>query len=684
MPKTTRTVGLVLLGSFVVFCFTLYHYADLTPASAPRPNWVDASLPQWAGAKRPYQIGRMSPLPMPIAPEPSADGTAAPSHDIATDAARAAKVGAAESANAAQEQQAVQIEDRLQGARQRAAQEATADFDLEKRTETVRLAAENQMAIQAAAEAAAAEQARLAQIEADRQAAAAKEAAQEREAAQTEDRLQGARQRTAQRTTADLEQEKREEAARLAAEKQKTMQAEAAAAERARLAQIEADRQAAAAKEAAQEREAAQLEDRLQNARQREAQLTTADFELEKRTEAARLAAEKQKAIQAAAEATAAEQARLAQIETEKRAADAAVAERVRLAQIEADKQRAANAAENAAREQEAAQTEDRIQSARQRMAERATANFELEKRAETARLAAEKQRVIQAAAAAMAAEGARFARTEAERQAAAAAEAKNEAAQRKAAQIEDRLHGALQSAAKQATADFEHERRAQVDPIATGSIPAPITSLSVRAESGTASVGSLEHPDNPTDGAPARKDARAGQNAILERAGSGRNGQQAGVPLKDRNSNGAPRASVEASRPSNQGDHGTENVTGNAVATSAVAARANEPEGAPSRPILQRRCAAILKSPGEYDNDLVSLCRGWAGAEVHGAGAGPGLSGGEASAGSHSANAEVPVTEGPEEGNKRSQFKRSCSFILQHSEYSHELVHLCELAHRH
>ena len=98
MPKTTRTVGLVLLGLFVVFCSTLYHYADSTPASAPRPNWVDASLPQWAGAKRPYQIGRMSPLPMPIVPEPSADGTAAPSHDIATDAARAAKVGAAESA----------------------------------------------------------------------------------------------------------------------------------------------------------------------------------------------------------------------------------------------------------------------------------------------------------------------------------------------------------------------------------------------------------------------------------------------------------------------------------------------------------------------------------------------------------------------------------------------------------
>jgi hypothetical protein len=247
-------------------------------------------------------------------------------------------------------------------------------------------------------------------------------------------------------------------------------------------------------------------------------------------------------------------------------------------------------------------------------------------------------------------------------------------------------LHGARQSAARQASADFEHERRAQVDPIATGSIPAPTTSLSVRAESGTASVGPLEHPDNPTDGAPARKDARAGQNAILERAGSGRNGQQAGVPLKDRNSNGAPKASVDASRPSNQGDHATENVTANAVATSAVAARANEPEGAPSRPILQRRCAAILKSPGEYDNDLVSLCRGWAGAEVHGAGAGagPGLSGGEASAGSHSANAEVPVTEGPEEGNKRSQFKRSCSFILQHSEYSRELVHLCELAHRH
>src|SRR5580658_1976849 len=98
MPKTTRTVGLVLSGLFIAFCSTLYHYADLTPASAPRPDWVDASLPQWAGAKRPYQIGRMAPLPMPIVPEPSTDGTAAPSHDVGKDTARAAKVGAAESA----------------------------------------------------------------------------------------------------------------------------------------------------------------------------------------------------------------------------------------------------------------------------------------------------------------------------------------------------------------------------------------------------------------------------------------------------------------------------------------------------------------------------------------------------------------------------------------------------------
>jgi hypothetical protein len=606
MPKTTRTVALVLSGLFIVFCSTLYHYADLTPANAPRPDWVNAPLPQWASANGPDQIGRMSPLRMPVVPDPSADGTTVTRHDVATDAARVAKAGAADGA----EQQAAQIEDRLQGARQRAAQQTTADLELEKRREAARLAAENQKAIQAAAEAAAAERARLAQIEADRQAAAAKKSAQDQEAAQTEDRLQGARQRAAQQMTADLE--------------------------------------------------------------------------LEKRREAARLAAENQKAIQAAAEAAAAERARLAQIEAEKQAADAAIAKRARLAQLEADKQTAVNAAKNAAQEQEASQIEDRLQGARRRMAERVTADFELEKRAEATRLAAERQKTMQVATAAMAAEGVVFARTEAGRQAAAAT--KNEADEREAAQIEDQLQGARQSAAKQATADFEHERRAKVDPIATSSIPTPITSLSARSESGTTNVGPQEQSDNPRDGAPARKDARAGQNVILEQGGSGKNGQQAGVPLKDRNSNGVSKASVEPSRSSDQGDHGTENVTGNAIAASAVAARANEPESARFRPILQRRCAAILKSPSEYDNDLVSLCRAWAGAAVpgSGAGAGPGLLGGEASAGSRSANAEVPVTEGSEEGNRRSQFKRSCSFILQHSEYSRELVHLCELAHRH
>src|SRR5450432_2994020 len=94
MPKTTATVALVLSGLFVVFCVTLYYFADLTPANAPRPDWVNAPLPQSAGVDGPDQIGQPSSLQAPL-PETSADGTMATSRDVATDASRLSNAGAA-------------------------------------------------------------------------------------------------------------------------------------------------------------------------------------------------------------------------------------------------------------------------------------------------------------------------------------------------------------------------------------------------------------------------------------------------------------------------------------------------------------------------------------------------------------------------------------------------------------
>jgi hypothetical protein len=285
MQAETRAItALVLLGLSVLSGLALYLFADLTPANSPLPKWAISSMAkarstggpegadpvgagvagQTAPALEPSAISQPSPdltampskeavagvaetnggaqlappLLAPATPEVSSD-MASPKPEQAQRAQIEADRQAAAEEKAAAEREA-QVEDRSQGARLREAQRASAGFELERRAE-------------------AAEQAQLAQIEADRQAAAAAE----REA-QVEDRLQGARLREAQRASAGFELERRAEAA-----------------EQAQRAQIEADRQAAAAAE----REA-QVEDRLQGAHLREAQRASADFELERRAEA--------------------------------------------------------------------------------------------------------------------------------------------------------------------------------------------------------------------------------------------------------------------------------------------------------------------------------------------------------------------------------------------------------------
>jgi hypothetical protein len=94
------------------------------------------------------------------------------------------------------------VEELQQAARQKAARLATAKFEIERRAKIARLIAEKQKAMRAAA---AAEQARLAKIEADNRAAAQKKAAEERVAQQVEDHLQAARQRIAREATVNFE-----------------------------------------------------------------------------------------------------------------------------------------------------------------------------------------------------------------------------------------------------------------------------------------------------------------------------------------------------------------------------------------------------------------------------------------------------------------------------------------------
>jgi hypothetical protein len=131
------------------------------------------------------------------------------------------------------------------------------------------------------------------------------------------------------------------------------------------------------------------------------------------------------------------------------------------------------------------------------------------------------------------------------------------------------------------------------------------------------------------------------------------------------------------------------------------VVATSSEPRGTRCRRILKRRCASIPQNSGEYDGDLVSLRRTWKGAGARAADdsgsdgrksgmladVGAGSTAGDASGNASTAGLGIAAGDTEErlkEGGKlRLLFKRRCAFIIQHPEYSRELVHLCALSRR-
>ena len=253
---------------------------------------------------------------------------------------------------------------------------------------------------------------------------AAKNEAIARAEAQLDDRQHSARQRMAQLVTADLERGRREEADRIVVELEATLRAtdDAAAAQRARLAQLEVEKRARAAaaeklaaeeaaKNAAIARAEAQLDDRQHSARQRMAQLVTADLERGRREEADRIVVELETTLRAADDVAAAERARFAQLEVEKRARAAAT-----------EKLAAEEAAKNAAIARAEAQLDDRQHSARQRMAQLVTADLERGRREEADRIVVELEATLRATDDAAAAQRARLAQLEVETRARAAA----------------------------------------------------------------------------------------------------------------------------------------------------------------------------------------------------------------------------------------------------------------------
>jgi hypothetical protein len=271
--------------------------------------------------------------------------------------------------------------------------------------------------------------------------------------------------------------------------------------------------------------------------------------------------------------------------------------EQAQLAPIEADRQAAA-----AERE---AQVEDRSQGARLQEAQRASAGFELERRAEADRLVAERRKALQAAAEATAAEQAQLAQMEADRQAAAA---EKKAAAEREAQVEDRSQGARLREAQRASAGFELERRAEAEQTTTGSI----STSDARSETRMAS----RNPDDErgqfkrlSDGRHAPKVAQPGSNVFAGLGGPAKRTRRTIAPSGDLDWNGGSRAG-DGQRSASDGDDGGASSGASKTATSVVATL-NEP-GGPRRRILKRRCASILQNSDEYDDDLVSLCQTW------------------------------------------------------------------------
>src|ERR1700722_8498630 len=241
----------LLVLSFALYCVMLYQVADFTPA--PLSDAINATdRPVVYADDRAERVEVRAAIVSPRAP--TGEAAQSDSGDVA------APLAAEEAAkNAAIARAEAQLDDLQHSARQRTAQLVTADLERGRREEADRIVVELEAALRAADDAAAAERARLAQLEVEkraRDAAAEKLAAEEaakneaiaRVEAQLDDRQHWARQRTAQLVTADLERGRRGEADRIVVELDKTLRVadDAVVEQRARLAQLEVENRARA------------------------------------------------------------------------------------------------------------------------------------------------------------------------------------------------------------------------------------------------------------------------------------------------------------------------------------------------------------------------------------------------------------------------------------------------------
>jgi hypothetical protein len=529
--------------------------------------------------------------------------------NIAADAATAEQARLAQIE--ADRQASIALAQKQAQAKERLASIARIEAGVENRLQSAR---ERLATQKTAADAAATEQARLAQIEADRQAsiALAKKQAQEDERlasiarieARVENRLHSARGKLAMQKTA----------------------ADAAATEQARLAQIEADRQAsiALAKKQAQEKERLAsiarievgVENRLQSARERLAtQKTAADAAATEQARLAQIEADRQASI-ALAKKQAQEEERLASIArieasvenrlqsareklaTQKTAADAAATEQARIAQIEANRQASFALAKKQAQEEERlasiarieAGVENRLHGARERLAEQKTATDAAAERIRLAQIGTDRQASIAVA---------QKQTLEKERLASIATTEET---------VESRLHAARKAAVRQTIADVGIGSRAEA---------ARVAADSQNAVKSSADVAMIQSVDAPLSSSPVSRPIFTGS---INRS-SIDTGVQRTAPLGRREAADTIRRAASKDQGLASGVHksapGSLNGVGRRPPLSHVALAepplASGVNGAEDGRVFQRRCPSILNSSVEYDDDLVAMCRGWA-----------------------------------------------------------------------
>jgi hypothetical protein len=482
------------------------------------------------------------------------------------------------------------VEDRQGARRAQAAAPATADLERGGWEDANRIVAEQ-----------AANNEAIASAEAERAAKNSTDASAE---ALLDDGQHSAREDMARHATNDRAQGIREETDRIVADLNKTLQANAA--ERVRLAQIAQQ----ATTSAANAREDAFLDDRQHSARERTARRTTAELAQIEHEEADRIVADLNNTLQARAVAAAAERLRVAQIDAE-----------ARMKSAEQATKSAANARQDAL-------LDGRQHNARERAAQRATDDLARGRREEADQIVADLNKTLQANAVAVAAKRVLVAQIDAESRMKTTEQAIKA---RQEALVDDRQHIARERMARRTTDDLVRGRREEADRIVANLDK----TLQARAAAASAERVRLAQIDVETRATPALAPSDDAFENLLHAArlqvarlspsrrsdtqklglaretpkqlSPGRAAQQ--VPQPETNDVDLPsrRAAALASsggwqnRPRERGK--TTGAAGLGVSSVASVSLAVS---------MGRRCPSILASEGEYDDDLVSLCRTW------------------------------------------------------------------------